>query len=367
MLRWVILAVAVVFLTAATILVPLYLPDPETRSKAPVSVVTGPQPQVEIDQEVTYDFGKMSQHDKGMHTWRIKNTGEANLELWMEGKPTCSCTIAKLENNKKAMVEPGKSTTIDLEWNTKDFHDDYSQGATFGSNDPRLPIFHLTIKGKVHPPVVVYPPEMIQFPTISNEETHRRFIAVFSPDRPELKVLKVLTSKPNLIVATAKPLTPEDAKPLKVESGYQVLIEIKPGMPQGQFLDELIIQTDHPKRPEVRVSIGGKVIGPISIFPPGLRMRDVTSREGASRDLTLMVRGGKETHFQVASQPQHLEVVITPDDRPGMKGQHRVTVKVPPGTAAGTISGEIVLKTDHPLVSEIRVPVDILVSRSGAS
>lgn len=365
MLRWVILAVAVVFLTAAATLVPLYLPDPAAAPKAPVNESTGPQPKVEIDQNPIYEFGKMSQHDKGMHTWRIKNTGEADLELWMKGKPTCSCTIAKLENNQKAVVQPGKLTTIDLEWNTKDFHDDYSQGAEFGTNDPLHPTFYLTIKGKVHPPVVVYPPEMIQFPTISNEETQRRAIAIFSADRPKLKVTKVTSSRPDVIVATVKPMTPEEAKPLKVEAGYQILIEIKPGMPQGQFLEELVIRTDHPKRPEVRVSMGGKVIGPISIFPPGLRMRDVTSREGASRDLNLMVRGGKETHFQVVSKPENMEVAIASDDRPGMKGHYRVKVTVPPGTA-GTIAGEIVLKTDHPLVSEVKIPVDILVSRSGS-
>ena len=366
MLRWAILALAVVFLTAAATLVPQFLPEPEASPKAAVNVPAGPQPQVEIDQDPIYDFGKMPQQDKGMHTWRIKNIGEKDLELWMEGKPTCSCTIAKLEHNQKAVVEPGKSTTIDLEWNTKDFHDDYSQGATFGTNDPRRPTFHLTIKGVVHPPVIVYPPEMIQFTTISNEETHKRMIAVFSKDRPETKVTKVTSSKPGLIVAEFKPLTPEEAKPLKVTAGYQILVEIKPGMPQGQFLDELVIRTDHPKRPEVRVSVGGKVIGPISIFPPGLRMRDVTSHEGASRVLSLMVRGGKETHFQVASKPEHLEVVIAPADQPGVKGQYRVTVKVPPGTVAGPIEGEIVLKTDHPLVGEVRIPVDILVSRSGS-
>ncbi len=277
MLRWVILAVAVVFLTAAATLVPLYLPDPAAAPKAPVNESTGPQPKVEIDQNPIYEFGKMSQHDKGMHTWRIKNTGEADLELWMKGKPTCSCTIAKLENNQKAVVQPGKSTTIDLEWNTKDFHDDYSQGAEFGTNDPLHPTFYLTIKGKVHPPVVVYPPEMIQFPTISNEETQRRAIAIFSADRPKLKVTKVTSSRPDVIVATVKPMTPEEAKPLKVEAGYQILIEIKPGMPQGQFLEELVIRTDHPKRPEVRVSMGGKVIGPDQHLPP--RVADARRHE----------------------------------------------------------------------------------------
>ena len=249
MLRWVILAVAWSCLTAAATLVPLYLPDPEAAPKATVNASTGPQPKVEIDQALIYDFGKMSQHDKGMHTWRIKNTGEATLELWMIGKPTCSCTIAKLENNQKATVKPGKSTTIDLEWNTKDFHDDYSQGAKFGTNAPLHPTFNLTIKGKVHPPVVVFPPEMIQFPTISNEEPHahpyRGLLA--GPAQAEGDEGDDLEAGPDRRRGQA-----DDARggqALKVEAGYSVIVEIKPGMPAGPVPRG----AGHPDRPSQAV------------------------------------------------------------------------------------------------------------------
>jgi hypothetical protein len=365
MLRWVSFAIGVVLLTGAATLIPQFLPDPETAAKTAVNASTGPQPRVEIDQPLIYEFGKMAQYEKGKHTWQIKNTGEADLELWMIGKPTCSCTIAKLENNQKATVKPGETTTIELEWNTKNLPEDYSQGATFGTNAPSRDSFNLAIKGRVFPPVVVFPPEMIQFPTISNEEPHRTRIAVYSQDRPGTKVTKVTTSKPGLIVAEAKPMTAVETKQLKIDAGYNVNVEVKPGMPVGQFHEELVIELDHPKRSEVRVSVGGNVVGPISAVPARLRKHDITSREGASLDLTLLVRGGKETHFEVASAPEKLNVAVVRDDSPGMKGRYRMTVSVPPGTSSGKIEGNIVLKTDHPLVSELKIPVDIFISRSG--
>ena len=80
-----------------------------------------------------------------------------------------------------------------------------------------------------------------------------------------------------------------------------------------------------------------------------------------------MVRGGKETHFEVASAPEKLKIDIVPDDSPGMKGRYRMTVTVPPGTPSGKIEGEIVLKTDHPQVQELKIPVDLIVLRSGSS
>jgi hypothetical protein len=94
-------------------------------------------------------------------------------------------------------------------------------------------------------------------------------------------------------------------------------------------------------------------------------MHDVVSRKGASRDLTLVVRGGKETHFDVAQKPEKVDIEIAPADTGARKGRYRMTVKVPPGTAAGEVVGSIVLKTNHPMASELKIPVSILISRSG--
>jgi hypothetical protein len=365
MSRWVILSVVVVGLTATATFLSHYLPDSETALRVPVNTSTGPQPKLEIDQEPIYTFGKMSQYEAGKHTWQIKNNGQGNLEIWMEGKPTCSCTIAKLENNQKAMVKPGESTTIDLEWNTKDFQDSYSQGAVFGTNDPSRPIFRLTVAGKVYPAVIVFPQPTIQFASIDNEETHKSRIAVFSPDRPQMKLTKVSTSKPGLIVAHMTPMAPAEAKKLKVDAGHEVIVEIKPGMALGQFHEELIIETDHPKEPRLKVTVAGKVKGPITVVPEGLRMSNVAGLRGASGEITLLVRGGQETHFEVDHKPAKLEVIITRDDTPTMKGRYRMTVQVPAGTPAGPVHDEIVLRTDHPKVSELKIPVNILVSHSG--
>jgi Protein of unknown function (DUF1573) len=373
MLRWVILVVAVVFLTGAATLVVQLLPDSEDTSKVAVvePEITGPQPQCEIDGGLEYDFGTMARHDRASHSWVVKNTGEVPLEIWLEGNTTCSCTVSKPGKDKdgkpeKLVVQPGKSDTIDLNWHTdKDaLPEDYSQGGTFGTNDPRKKKFMLTVKGKVHPAVSVFPPEMIQFPQISNEEPQTRKIVVYSKQRPDLKLTKLMTSKPDLIVAEAKPMTPEEAGPLKIEKGYLVTVTVKPGMPVGDFHEELVIQTDHPKQPEVRVSVGGKAFGLISATPERLRMTDVVGPKGASRDVTLVVRGDKGTHFDVVKKPPQLEVDIAPDEKSKGKGRYLMRVTVPPGTASGTVSGEIVLKTNNPKASELKIPVSILITRS---
>ena len=57
-------------------------------------------------------------------------------------------------------------------------------------------------------------------------------------------------------------------------------MEVKPGMPLGAFKEELVIETDHPLRPLVKVTIAGKATGPISVVPERLQIKGMTERRG---------------------------------------------------------------------------------------
>jgi Protein of unknown function (DUF1573) len=367
MLRWIILAVIVVILTASATFLSLYLNDPETAPKYSARTAKGPQPKVEIDDPLLFDFGAMPQQSTGTHSWKIKNVGEGDLELWMESS-TCSCTIAKLatkdgDSKKKVVVKPGDSTEIDLEWQTKTFHDAYSKGATIGTNDFSRQSFQLAVKGTVNPPVVVYPPEMIRFDAISNEEPNQAGIAVFSPDRPDMKITKVSSSRPEFIVATVVPFTEDDRKHLKVkEGGWRINVLVKPGLPVGSFQDELTIETDHPLQSLQKVSIAGRTTGPISVVPLGLRITDISSKKGGSGVLTMLVRGGRPTKFEVVQKPEKVEVKIEHSDTDTQKGRYLLQISVPAGTPPGQIDEMLIIKTDHPHASELKIPVNILIT-----
>ena len=42
-----------------------------------------------------------------------------------------------------------------------------------------------------------------------------------------------------------------------------------------------------------------------------------------------------------------------------------MTVTIPPRTPPGVIAGPIVLKTDHPLAGEVKIPVHVVVLGAG--
>jgi hypothetical protein len=279
---------------------------------------------------------------------------------------TCKCTVAKLTDGQKATLKPGESTEIALEWKTKDVIGQYSQGATIGTNDLDRPEFKLAVKGTVHNPVVVLPQlsegGVLPLGTISTDEPKTISFAIFSPERPDMKLTKSTTSKPDLITVKHTRLTADDLKHLKgATGGLRVELVIKPGMSLGDFRDEIILETDHPDQPKVNIVLAGTATGPISLMPNRLRGVVVSGKEGGSQQITMIVRGGDETKFKVAHQPKNVEVSVASNDTPTQKGRYRLTLKVLPGTPSVVIDDEIVLNTSHPKVSELKIPVNIAV------
>ena len=114
------------------------------------------------------------------------------------------------------------------------------------------------------------------------------------------------------------PLTADDCKQLKTKAGYKLDLEIKPGMPLGQFQEELVIKTDHPKRGEVKVSISGNVNGSITVVPERLRMPNVLASSWRFPETSC-------SWFAAVSQPSS-RLCASQHTRGGDRAQYRYTL-----------------------------------------
>jgi hypothetical protein len=370
MFRWITLALVVVSVTAAVTVVAYYIPEPPIRPVTVVAEPKGPPPVVEIEGPNIYDFGIMATTDKGKHSWIISNKGEGDLELTLRGS-SCSCTIAKFKTKQGepepvVVVKPGESTAIDLEWETRQFTGAYAKHAMITTNDPKRLSFQLNVKGAVYAPLLVFPPEQIRFEGISNDEPNRAHVAVYSMDRPVTKITKVSSSRPEYVLAKVSPLSDDERKKYNIKSGgYRLDVEIKQGMPIDSFKEEILVETDHPLMPQLKVSVAGRTLGPVSVVPANLRLTDVSSKDGVTGELALHVRGDRPTKFEVAHKPAAVDVKIERNETKAQSGRYRLQIIVPPGTQPGPIDDTIIIKTDHPFAREIKVPIKILVTSVG--
>jgi hypothetical protein len=97
-------------------------------------------------EETNFDFGKIKEGTKVTHTFKFKNTGEADLIIG-DARGNCGCTVPKYPTQP---IEPGETGVIDVEFNSAGKHGVQNKTVTLVTNSvPSTKI--LTITGEVTP------------------------------------------------------------------------------------------------------------------------------------------------------------------------------------------------------------------------
>ena len=362
MRRLIVVSLVIVAATAAAL---VWSRSPGPPGAGPIS---GPRmgsdlsPSAVVEGGLTHQFGTMDQESEGTRAWVVTNRGRADLVL-RRGDSTCACTVADLADGDEAVVKPGDSTEVRLTWETRESLGKITQSAVILTNDPGRPGLRFGVEGQVEPTIVLNPPGPIHFRNVSSDGPQRRRIALSSPGRPGTTVRSLAWSRTDLLTVTARPLPEHRLKALRVGAGHEVDIELKSGTAPGLFHDEVVITTDHPSRPELRLPVWGRVIGPISLVPEQVRWAGVPGPEGGVATVMIRVLGRTSATFAVETAPGPLGVDIAPAGGPSKSAgrDYRMTVTVPAGTPPGRIAGRILLTTDHPRAPQVTVPVDVTV------
>lgn len=331
-------------------------------------------PKVLVD-VAEYKFGSQDVESEGHHDFVLRNVGDAPLRL-TKGSTTCSCVLSEL---KQSEVPPGGSTTVTLQWKSKGVGGDYQQNGTVLTNDPDTPRVKLLVSGRFVSALRANPSE-VQLSSVPQSESTSADVRICS-QRPEpLKIAGCEYSDPTLakfFEVTLTPLTPEQLKEEDdAQSGFQMRIAVKSGLPLGAFRQTITVKTNVEKRPTLEVPVQGQVIGDISIVGPqwnaerGLLVLDsVSSQEGVQRRLTILTRGPhrKEVKFKsVRVVPDLIEVEVgeTIPINNGVVMQTPLLIKIPKGspvvnylgTAGGPV-GQITIETSHPKVPRLEIRV----------
>jgi hypothetical protein len=374
MLRWFLIAILAAGITMAIIIAPQMLSKPANKATDDLKFPTktadqnGPSPIATVDHEPLHAFEPMPQNAEGKHVWKISNTGKSDMEL-TKGPSTCSCTIANFKNDEsKLVLKPGESTEIELKWETRQNNGEFKKSASVLTNDPLKPSVEFVVQGIVRPAVMVQPQDrVLNFSNASNDKPIEAIVAVYSSDKADMKIVSVTNSKPAFIETKISPLAPAEKTQLSQKEnvyGHKITVQIKPGMPVGLFSEEMSVKTDHPRQEEIKFILTGKMTGPISCFPEVLRLSQVSADKGGFIQATLIVRDKKAVKFEVVEEPKPVKVTIVPaDDAKGAEssGRYRLTLTIPPGSKPGALEGIVVLKTDHPLAKEVKIPVTAVI------
>ena len=329
-------------------------------------------PSVEVD-ETEYDFGSMDSQATGTHKFLFRNVGNAPLEL-KKGSTTCKCTLSDIGD---AVVQPGESGAVTLEWNGKTAIGPYVQSANILTNDPQNPRIELRIRGEMTAKARVVP-ETLVFSTVSAGAMAEGDVRIFGYLDTPLEITGYEIDDPANIEVSFSPLSDDEVEGEKYAvSGQRVDVTIKPGLPPGPFQRRIRVKTSLEGVEELVVPVEGTITSEISIYGQGWSSARGVLRLGAlGKEKTvrqLLVRVGgfhpEEVEFEVAEiEPEFVNVRV--GERTSPPGSRvavtPIEIEIPEGSPPGNYLGpkkvgHIRVKTTHATVTELDIKLEFLI------
>lgn len=335
----------------------------------PVPSKTGPWPAATAVEQ-TYAFGRMQVMQEGEHSFRLRNTGDAELKL-QAGKSTCQCTLFKVE---KESLAPGEETRVIINWKPKSRDPSFRHGGPVYTNDPKNPKLDFAVEGAVDVAIEVLPDSVWDAGNVYRDRPGVFKAAIASKIKDEFTITSIKAASEHV---TFK-ITPMETAEKVMDhwsSGYEVEVTVAPDIPSGLFTDEATITLGDGEAP-MTIPIRARKYGAIKFIPsPGvafepdemlLKLGNFAAGSGRSVKLTVIVENeGMTEPLKIVtkeSRPSYLTAEIEPVGPVTGKTQRcNLTIAVPPGRPRERFDAEnpanLTLTTNHPLGETVSINV----------
>jgi len=288
------------------------------------------------------DAGDVWQGDNPRYEFKIKNAGDAPLEI--EARPNCGCVVPHYDQ----VIQPGAEGKIEAELRTVGFRGRIAKAINVKSNDPEKPQADLRLIANILSAIQVLPTETPLLTLKDNEPTVKDFEVRIRGKDP-VEITRVSCSVP-YAGAKVEPMSGGDS------SGrvYKMTLTVQPDAPLGRSAFMLTASTTSQREPQVNITViceKGILAVPQSVFMGTITP---TSSLPVAQTVTLIRREGAFHPQKVRSEDPNLEVKQeTLQDG----SQYRLTVIYRGGWPAGTVRSKITVETDDPKQAKIEIPV----------
>ena len=313
-------------------------------SPSPAAVTIAPAPVVSLEKDL-FDFGRVSSGDKITNEFVFTNTGTATLVI-SNVTPACHCTTAGTWTRE---VQPGKTGIIPLVLDSTTFVGPITRTVSVTCNDPRRPIFSLTMKGNVWRAIEVNP-----------------FNAIFSIASDVESVDPVvlhITNNFDQPITLSDPDCPNQAfstelKTIQPGKEFALVVRLKMPIAPNSVSAMITIKTSSPKVPVINASAFAIVRPAVNIVPAQINLLPGPLAVPTTNVVTI-INGSTNYSALTLSDlvgPTNGVSVQMKEIQAGR--QYALTVGFPAGyqVAAG-IPAELTVKSSHPQYKLIKIPI----------
>lgn len=342
---------------------------------------TGPPPRLDVD-ATDHDFGTAIQGEHLTHTFKLKSSGPGDLVI-QNAKPTCGCTLAKLETVKKDgstqeykygdPLPPGTDLNLTAQLDTKNKTNIASSKINIYCNDPRS-LVTLGLNAKVETYFVITP-NALQFNEMSVADTAEQSFQV-SGKKPTGFMLSLENKQlPDGMKIDLTPVEPDAAGKA---TRWDVKVKLGPNCKEGNLGFPIQLKSDEAVAGAAvengvtptygaNVMVTARIQGLISWDPQYLSFGLVRPGQVVARSLTV-----KSFDPNFTFKDPKVKIVGPSDQKPEFQygDSFAYTVKTSedaksltieltlnglPETVDGSFQGRVILETGHPARPEVPV------------
>lgn len=197
--------------------------------------------------ETSFDCGKVTEDRALTHTFVIKNTGAAPLNI-EEVDPDCACTVPKYDQS----IPPGGQGSITLTIKPFSVIHRFKKETKVRLNDPDQPRMVLTMTGVAQPFIEIQPSHIVRLRGAPGDDM-RGQVRFISHLATPLKITEYRTNIPDKIEVTLEPEVPDQVYVLEVRPKGQV---------SGAYAGVIELFTNSKERPRLIVRVFGEIYLP---------------------------------------------------------------------------------------------------------
>jgi copper(I)-binding protein len=201
-------------------------------------------PVIKVEHPV-HNFGTITQGNKLDHTFIIRNSGDSPLKI-VNIRPACGCTAA---NATVPLVSPGKSSEVKVTFNSANFFGTVTKTIAVETNDPKTPVYTLTLTGTVAEEIAVNP-KQLNLGQVKAGNTKSVSLTLENRGAKTIRIISVKTPMPQVVIRTGKNI-------LKTGESATITVNITPRTEDKMLSGYLSIITDNPTKPEIMVPVYG--------------------------------------------------------------------------------------------------------------
>ncbi|MGA7579369.1 MAG: DUF1573 domain-containing protein [Desulfobaccales bacterium] len=200
--------------------------------------------------ETSHDFGQIFEDRELTHTFVIRNTGQAPLEI-LDVHPECACTVPSYDKT----IPPGGQGEITLSIKPYSVIHQFHKDTTVTTNDPENREFHLVLTGNALPFIEIEPSHIVRLRGKTGEDVRGQVKFISHLPGP-FKITGYQTNIPDKIEISLKAVVPDRVYVLEVTNRQANM---------APYAGIIILTTNSAQRPRLIVRVFGEIYLPSAV------------------------------------------------------------------------------------------------------